>query len=80
MVAGAATGLPLVVSASIGKVTVEASFRESITDRFDAVVVNSAQGSYVFNAKPWSTWADIEGSFDQWAEGIRKAIDRAHKK
>ncbi len=78
MAAGAATGLPMVFAISVGEVTVEGVFRESLTNRVDAVVVDRAGGSRVFNAKPWSTWADVEGTFDKWAEGIREAIDQAH--
>lgn len=75
---GVATGVPLPFSISVGEVTVEAVFREAVTNRIDAVVVSQSRGSRVFKAKPWSTWADVEGTFDQWAEGIRKALDEAH--
>lgn len=78
MAAGAATGLPVIFAISVGEVTVEGVFRESLTNRIDAVVVDRAGGSHVLNAKPWSTWADVEGTFDKWAEGIREAIDTAH--
>ncbi|QLE98174.1 DUF3313 domain-containing protein [Neptunomonas phycophila] len=66
-------------SISVGKVTVEAQFREAVSNRLDIVAVAKSQGSRLVNATPWSTWADIETAFDQWAEGIRKAIDKAHK-
>jgi len=66
------------VSLSVGEVTVEAIFSEAMTNRIDAVAVNRAQGSRVLNPTPWSTWSDIENSFDQWAKGVREAIDKAH--
>ncbi len=76
--AGAVVGLPMVFAVSVGEVTVEGVFREALTNRIDAVVVDRSKGSRVFKAKPWSTWADVEGTFDNWAKGIREAIDRAH--
>ena len=78
MAGGAAVGLPVIFAISVGEVTVEGVFREAVTNRIDAIVVDRAGGSRVFNAKPWSTWADVEGTFDKWAEGIRKSIDKAH--
>ena len=78
MAAGVAVGLPMVFAISVGEVTVEGVFREALTNRIDAVVVDHSKGSRVFNAKPWSTWADVEGTFDIWAEGVREAIDKAH--
>ncbi len=76
--AGMIVGLPMLLSVSVGEVTVEAVFREALTNRIDAVAVNRAQGSRLLKKKPWSTWADVEGSFDNWAEGIRESIDKAH--
>lgn len=65
-------------SLAVGEVTIEGAFRQSSTNRVDAVVVNRAQGQRLLNSKPWSTWADAEQSFKEWATGIRKAVDRAH--
>ena len=79
MAAGAVVGLPMVFAVSVGEVTVEGQFRESTTNRIDALVVNKSRGSRVMKAKPWSTWADIESAFDGWAEGIRLAVDSAHR-
>lgn len=78
IVAGAAVGLPGIVALSVGEVTVEGVFREALTNRIDAVAVDRSQGSRVFNNKPWSTWADVEGAADKWAEGIRESVDQAH--
>ena len=78
MASSAAIGLPGVLAVNVGEVTVEAGFRESITNRIDAVVVERSAGSRFFKSKPWSTWADVEGTFDNWAEGIREALDKAH--
>ncbi len=78
MAGGAVVGLPMVFAISVGEVTVEGVFREALTNRIDAVVVDRSGGSRVFKAKPWSTWADVEGTFDKWAEGIREAVDKAH--
>ncbi len=69
--------VPIVLS--VGEVTVEAAFSESITNRIDAVAVHRAQGSRILNPTPWSTWADIESSFDQWAKGIAKAVKKEHQ-
>lgn len=66
------------IALSVGEVTVEATFSDAMTNRIDAVAVNRAQGSRVLNATPWSTWSDIESSFDVWAKGVREAIDKAH--
>ncbi len=78
MAAGTVTGVPIIFAISVGEVTVEGVFRDSLTNRIDVVVVDRTAGSRVFNAKPWSTWADVEGAFDNWAEGIREAVDKAH--
>lgn len=78
--AGAVVGLPGVFAVSVGKVTVEGVFREAMSNRIDAVAVSRSEGSRVFKNKPWSTWADVRASFDNWAEGIRKAVDKAHGK
>ncbi len=78
MAAGAATGLPVIFAISVGEVTVEGIFREALTNRIDAVAVDRSQGSRIFNNKPWSTWADVEGAADKWAEGIRAAVEQAH--
>jgi hypothetical protein len=66
------------IAINVGEVTVEAVFREALTNRIDAVAVATSQGSRVLNPTPWSTWADVEKAFDQWAEGIRGAVDKAH--
>ena len=76
--AGAALGVPGVIAISVGEVTVEGVFREALTNRIDAVVVDRTQGSRIFNNSPWSTWSDVEGAAEKWAEGIRAAVDQAH--
>ncbi len=78
MAAGAAVGLPMVFSISVGEVTVEGVFRDALTNRIEAVVLDRSQGSRTFNARPWSTWADVEATFDKWARGLREAVDTAH--
>lgn len=78
-VAGVATKLPLgLVAIGVGQVRIEGVFRDATSNRVDAIVVSEAKGSRVLNPTPWSTWADVEAAFDQWAEGIREAIDEAH--
>jgi voltage-gated potassium channel Kch len=69
---------PFVIS--VGEVTVQAVFREALTRRIDAVVVATTQGSRVLDPSPWSTWTDVENAFDDWAEGVREAIDKAHNR
>ena len=68
--------VPLAVS--VGEVTIEGVFRESLTNRIDGVVVSHSRGSRVLNPKPWTTWGDVESSFDNWAKGFREAVDKAH--
>ncbi len=78
MAAGMAMRLPLgLVAASVGEVTVEGVFREALTNRIDAVVVDRSQGSRVLKKKPWSTWADVQATFDTWAKGFRESVDKA---
>jgi hypothetical protein len=76
--AGVAMQVPMIFAISVGEVTVEAVFREALTNRIDAVVIDHSKGSRIFKKKPWSTWADVEGTFDIWAEGVRGAVDQAH--
>ncbi|MEE8302810.1 MAG: DUF3313 family protein [Candidatus Tectomicrobia bacterium] len=78
MAAGAVVRLPMIFAVSVGEVTVEGVFRDALTNRIDAVVVGRSQGSRTFKAKPWSTWADVKGTFNKWAKGVREAIDKAH--
>ena len=66
------------IALKVGEVTVEAAFTESQSNRVDAVVVSSSQGSRVLNESPWSTWGDLESSFDNWAQGIAKAVNKSH--
>ncbi len=73
-----ARGVPGVISVSVGEVTVEGVFRESLTNRIDGVAVERTRGSRLFNDSPWSTWADVRSTFDNWAKGFRKAVDEAH--
>ena len=63
---------------SVGEVTIEAVFREAVSDRIDAVVVEHSRGSRALNPSPWSTWSDVTDSFDRWAKGIRESVEQAH--
>ena len=63
---------------SVGDVTVEWVLREALTHRIDAVAVTRARGARTLNPSPWSTWADVEKTFDAWAKGLREAVDKAH--
>ena len=65
-------------AASVGEVTVLGVFREALTNRIDAIVVDRSQGSRVLEKKPWSTWADVQATFDKWAKGFRESVDKAH--
>lgn len=73
-----AAGLPFVIS--VGDVTIEAHFSEAVSNRLDIVATARTKGSMLFNSKPWSSWADVELAMDQWVEGIRSTIDKAHRK
>jgi len=77
MAAGAVVGIP-VPTPIVGKITVEGVFLNSSKNRVDIVAINRSRGRHMLNSKPWSTWADVESSFDQWAKGIRKGVDAAH--
>lgn len=78
MGAGAVVGVPMIWAINVGEVTVEGVFRESLSHRIDAVAITRTQGSHTFNKQPWSTWADVEDAFDEWAIGFREGVDRAH--
>ena len=78
MAAGTVVGLPMVFALSVGEVTIEGVFRDALTNRIDAVAVDTTAGSRVLNRSPWSTWADVTATFDIWAKGIREAVDEAH--
>ncbi len=62
------------VALSVGQVTIEAAFADAETGRIDAVVVDRSRGSRTLNATPWSTWSDIQNTFDYWAKGIAAAV------
>ncbi|XQF94341.1 DUF3313 family protein (plasmid) [Pseudoalteromonas espejiana] len=64
------------VTLSVGEVTIEGVFRDSLSNQINAVVYEGSQGSYLFKDKPWSTFSDIESAFDRWAEGFTDAVKR----
>ncbi|MDV5169607.1 DUF3313 family protein [Photobacterium rosenbergii] len=64
---------------SVGEVTIESVFTEASSNRIDAISVMSSKGSRFMNATPWSTWADVESTFDQWAKSFRESLDKAHQ-
>ncbi len=66
------------IAVSVGSVTVEAVFRDALTNRLEAVALTRARGSRWLNPSPWSTWADVEQFFDSWARGFRESVDEAH--
>jgi hypothetical protein len=66
------------VAASIGEATVEAIFRDGITNRVEAVVVSRARGFRWLNRTTFSTWVDVQEFIDDWAEGFRISVDEAH--
>jgi hypothetical protein len=67
------------VAITVGEVTIEATFRESKSNRVDAVAVANLRGSRVLNPTPWSSWSDIESIFDIWAEGIADGVKKQHR-
>lgn len=69
-----AAGVLVATSFSVGEVTIEAAFTDAETDEIKALVVDRSRGARFMNATPWSTWADVENSFDYWAEGIGNAV------
>jgi hypothetical protein len=68
------------LSISVGEVTIEAVFREALSNQVNAVVMDSSRGSYMFNGNPLTTTSDIETAFDNWAVGFTKAVNEAHGK
>jgi F420-dependent methylenetetrahydromethanopterin dehydrogenase len=68
------------IAVSVGEVTIEAVFREAVSNRIDGVAVSQSRGSRMLNASPWSTWADVERTFDNWAKAFRDSVDKAHWK
>lgn len=78
MVAGAAAGVPMLITLSVGEVTVEGVFSDAYEKRIDAVVIDRSADARIFNGNPLSTWADVEAAFRKWAEGIRATVDPDH--
>jgi hypothetical protein len=80
----AATNVSLLVvpglSTSVGEVTVEAVFSDSLSEQINAVVLESSRGSYMFNGNPLSTTSDVKAAFDNWAKGFVQALNDAHGK
>lgn len=68
------------LSTSVGEVTIQAIFKDSASNQINAVVLENSRGSYMFNPNPLTTYSDIETAFDNWAKGLRKALDEAHSK
>ena len=66
------------IAARVGEVTVEAVFRDGLTNQLEAVALSRARGSRWLNPSPWSTWSDVEKFFDSWAKGFRESVDEAH--
>ncbi|WP_221075855.1 DUF3313 family protein [Agarivorans aestuarii] len=62
---------------SVGEVTIETVFREAASERIDAVAIMQSKGSRFLNSTPWSTWADVEQTFDSWAKSFRQSVDQA---
>ncbi|MEO0513270.1 MAG: hypothetical protein AAF108_10305 [Planctomycetota bacterium] len=72
--------MPMLVTISIGEVTIEGAFSDAYERRIDAVAIDRSAGARVFNGNPLSTWADVEATFKKWAKGIRKSVDEDHGK
>ena len=65
--------------ASIGEATVEAIFRDGLTNRLEGVAVAHARGFRWLNSYyTWSTWGDVEKFLDDWAKAFRESVDEAH--
>ena len=72
------TAVVVPITARVGEVTVEAVFRDALTNQVEAVAVTRARGSRWLNPSPWSTWADVQKFCDGWAKGFRESVDAAH--
>ena len=66
------------ITASIGEATLEAIFRDGLTNRIEAVVVSHARGFRWLNGTTFSSWVDVQEFIDDWAEGFRDSVDEAH--
>ena len=66
------------IAVNVGSVTVEAVFRDALTNRLEGVAVTRARGARWLNPTPWSTWSDVQQFFDGWARGFRQAVVEAH--
>lgn len=63
-------------SMRVGNLIVEGVFTNAKARRIDAVVVSTSQTRGFENNQAWSNWEDVEQSLDQWAQGIRKAVEK----
>ena len=68
------------LSTSVGEVTVEAIFSDSMNNQVNAAVLESSRGSYMFNGNPLSTTSDVKAAFDNWASGFTNAPNVVHGK
>lgn len=63
-------------SMRVSTLIVEGDFIDAKANRVDAIAVSRTKPQGFENARWWSTWEDVERSLDEWAVGIREAVNR----
>ena len=63
-------------SMRVSTIIVEGAFIDARANRVDAIAVSRTKPQGFENARWWSTWEDVEKSLDEWAVGIREAVDK----
>ena len=63
-------------SMRVSTIIVEGAFIDAKRNRVDAIAVSRTKPQGFENARWWSTWEDVEKSLDEWAVGIREAVDK----
>ncbi len=63
-------------SMHVSTLIVEGDFIDAKTNRVDAIAVSRTKPQGFENDRWWSTWEDVEQSLDEWAVGIREAVDK----
>gem|GEM_PF-5841606 len=67
-------------SMRVSRLIVEGDFIDAKKNRVDAIAVSRTKPQGFENARWWSTWEDVEKSLDEWAVGIREAVDKTRSR
>jgi len=77
---GAITDVRPGAGLDVGVASVEVELLDSQTRERVAAAMDSKRGRRFFNPKGQTKWGDAKKSFREWAEGFRRALDKAHAK